>query len=447
MSREKYLSRYKKLLDIKAGTRTANIGRGQDFEELINDVFEDEGILLKKSYHTSNNKAEQIDGAIEVFNRVILFEVKWVEKNIAASELYAFIGKIDSKLFGVLGLFISKNTLSDNFINAITRGRKRNVMLLHGKDIDLIFKNNIIIKDYLEHCIKLYSYDNLAHYSIEEWAKEKKFLSRAENKAQELKQGSASEVKKILNKILIDKSIPEYEIDLDVEELNISDKKKVAEYLLKEFPVYYNARIKYFFKGGSKYDNVLNTLKVIFESDEIIKDLHFKYYTFYINNPVCPYFIDFLWEKFKKYYFNLKERIKSEFNKALLKNFSSVLNDWNDENTLTKVIEHTWETMKQDVKNEFIDIFIGIYFSERRSNFAQKQFASKIVNDVNYKCKIREWIEKEIGKEVKSQNLTCKDIATEVKYFNRHYNEIRSILSLNEKDWIEYLTEIYNKSI
>ena len=91
MNKQQFYIRYKKLLKVK-DTKTAKIGRGQDFEALINDVLEDENILLKRSYHTRDNRSEQIDGAIEILNRVILFEVKWVEKNLAASELYAFLG-------------------------------------------------------------------------------------------------------------------------------------------------------------------------------------------------------------------------------------------------------------------------------------------------------------------------------------------------------------------
>jgi Restriction endonuclease len=125
---EEYSKRYENLLKVK-GTRRAKIGRGQEFEVLINDILEDEGILLKRGYHVSDNKSEQIDGAIEIHNRTILIEVKWVKKNLAASELYAFIGKVENKLSGTLGLFISKNKLSNNFIKSIVKGRKRRIIL------------------------------------------------------------------------------------------------------------------------------------------------------------------------------------------------------------------------------------------------------------------------------------------------------------------------------
>ncbi len=157
-----FKERFNNLLKIKE-TQTAKIGRGQDFEKLINDIFEDEGILLKRSYQTSDNKAEQIDGAIEILNRIILFEVKWVESGLAASDLYAFIGKVENKLIGTLGLFISKEELSDNFVNSLSKGRRRNVLLFHGNDIQILIDGDLSLIDYFSYCIRRYSFDNIIH--------------------------------------------------------------------------------------------------------------------------------------------------------------------------------------------------------------------------------------------------------------------------------------------
>ncbi len=43
MNKQQFYIRYKKLLKVK-DTKTAKIGRGQDFEALINDVLEDENV-------------------------------------------------------------------------------------------------------------------------------------------------------------------------------------------------------------------------------------------------------------------------------------------------------------------------------------------------------------------------------------------------------------------
>ncbi|MFS4469873.1 restriction endonuclease [Chryseobacterium sp. T20] len=129
--------------------------RGRDFEELINNVFQEEGILITRGFHTSDNKSEQIDGAIEIDSRIFLIESKWVDSNLAASELFSFIGKIENKFFGTLGIFISKAKLSDNFINALNKGRRQTVLVIHGEDVDLLFdpENNLEIGKYISHTL------------------------------------------------------------------------------------------------------------------------------------------------------------------------------------------------------------------------------------------------------------------------------------------------------
>jgi hypothetical protein len=87
--------------------------RGIQFERLFYEVFERENILLERSYFNEDG-SQQIDGAIEINNRIFLTEVKWEEtKTLAASKLYSFLGKINSKIEGTLGLFISYNELGD----------------------------------------------------------------------------------------------------------------------------------------------------------------------------------------------------------------------------------------------------------------------------------------------------------------------------------------------
>jgi hypothetical protein len=89
---------------------------------------------------------------------------------MAASELYGFIGKIENKFSGTLGVFISRNELTKNFIDALNKGRRQSVIVIHGKDIELLFSRKTpIIKEYLTYCFKLLSYDNRTHLSLEDY--------------------------------------------------------------------------------------------------------------------------------------------------------------------------------------------------------------------------------------------------------------------------------------
>ena len=106
--------------------------RGNQFEELILELFAAEKLLRKKSYHTSDKKSEQIDGALKIGAIRALLEVKWVNSGLAASELYAFLGKVEGKFIGTVGIFISRVELSPNFLNSLRSGRRQSVIVIHG---------------------------------------------------------------------------------------------------------------------------------------------------------------------------------------------------------------------------------------------------------------------------------------------------------------------------
>ena len=109
------------------------VNRGNEFEKLFNKICEDAGILIFYRFRTSDTEQE-IDGAVLIYSRVFLLEAKWEdEKTLAASKLYSILGKINSKIDGTLGIFISHNELKENFINAFRNGIKQNCILIHGK--------------------------------------------------------------------------------------------------------------------------------------------------------------------------------------------------------------------------------------------------------------------------------------------------------------------------
>ena len=105
--------------------------RGLRFERLFYEIFERDKILIEKSYKNKEG-SQQIDGAIEINNRIFIIEVKWEKtKTLAASKLYSFLGKINSKIEGTLGVFISYNELGNNFINSTRAGIKQNCIIIN----------------------------------------------------------------------------------------------------------------------------------------------------------------------------------------------------------------------------------------------------------------------------------------------------------------------------
>lgn len=441
--KKEFRNRFKELLKTKE-TKTTKIGRGQDFEKLINDIFEDEGILLQRSYHTNDNKAEQIDGAIELLNRITLFEVKWVESNLAASELYAFIGKIENKLVGTLGLFISKEELTDNFINAITKGRKRTVLLLHGQDIDLLFAGGFSLKKYLEYCIRRYSYDNIIHYPCSSFIDERK-------KIEELYKSKSNipviSIENILKIIFTDTKVEEYKIDIELKKLKSEEKGRLAIYLLEKFPKYYEAYISALFskRNRNHFGNIKYALSEVINQKEVTNRIFRKYYELYCSSVNERYLADFLWEPFRNYYKKLKD--KDCFHSTLYENFKRIKGDYDKENLLTRIIRNIWHSVDKELQHKFLYEYLEIFFSSRKDGYEQKEFARTLINKKEYINTFKKWIQSKIKEEIESAALNAEDIANEVKYFSRHYNDMMYALDFDESTWHEHISKLYKNTL
>lgn len=136
--------------------------RGLQFEGLVQDLFEACGILTRRSYRTGEVE-EQVDGAVAFGGRHALLESKWVESGLAASELFAFLGKVEGKFTGTVGLFVSRKPLLESFVKALRWGRRQSVMVVHGEDVDHLFEPNFPVKEYLEMHLLHLSLDNYSH--------------------------------------------------------------------------------------------------------------------------------------------------------------------------------------------------------------------------------------------------------------------------------------------
>lgn len=87
-------------------------------------------------------KGEQIDGSFYLDGTFILLEAKWHADPIPASTLYQFKGKVDGKLVGTLGVFISMSGYSEDAVDALTAGKSLNLILFNKEDIDAAIVGN-----------------------------------------------------------------------------------------------------------------------------------------------------------------------------------------------------------------------------------------------------------------------------------------------------------------
>jgi hypothetical protein len=78
----------------------------------------------------------QIDGSFTLEGKYFLFEAKW-QGPMAASDIYAFRGRVDGKLVGTIGVILSANGFVEDAENALLWGREVNVVLVDGEDVGL----------------------------------------------------------------------------------------------------------------------------------------------------------------------------------------------------------------------------------------------------------------------------------------------------------------------
>ncbi len=107
--------------------------RGQQFEELLEMLLDADG--LSPHIHVRPD-GEEIDGSFLLNDRAFLLEVKWHANPLPASTIYQFKCKVDGKLVGTLGVFISVSGFSADAVEALTAGKTMNVVLFDRRDVE-----------------------------------------------------------------------------------------------------------------------------------------------------------------------------------------------------------------------------------------------------------------------------------------------------------------------
>lgn len=113
--------------------------RGHAFERVLHSTFEEASMEPRSRFRPTG---EEIDGSFMHRGRPMLFKAKWTNDRIPASALYAFRGKIDGKLAGTLGVFISMGGFSPDAVDALIAGKAVNLILFDGNDIRKISQSD-----------------------------------------------------------------------------------------------------------------------------------------------------------------------------------------------------------------------------------------------------------------------------------------------------------------
>jgi hypothetical protein len=107
--------------------------RGFQFEKALKFLLRSEGLSPRTSFRPTG---EQVDGSFECMNRYFLLEAKWQKQPIPASDLFTFRGKVEGKLLGTIGVFISISGYSHDAADALIKGKTLSVIMFDEKDMD-----------------------------------------------------------------------------------------------------------------------------------------------------------------------------------------------------------------------------------------------------------------------------------------------------------------------
>ncbi len=435
--------RFKTLNELTKNKDIKNINQkiGHQFERLIQDILFEEKLLLKRGYHTIDNKAEQIDGVLEVYGRILLLEVKWVNKDLAASSLFSFIGKIENKLEGTLGLFVSRNELSENFIRAVRKGRRQNVIIIDGECLEILISRNLSFKDYIVEAIKYLSFQNAIRFPIQ------MFLNKS-------KYDNSSDLEKdifIDAKTFITDNIYNNERDTDLlaavckefSELNTKTKSKIYDIIVDEFQENLWERGPYVTGGNYRFSYLYtNCAALIFNKFPpgviFLNDLALTLFTKLLPSQLEKYSNSFLVDITVPYYNGLDNEIKTNFEKELIVRMNNN-SDYYLENSITYLIEKLWNEFSSETSAKIKAYYLDVFLSNRDIKFKQKSFSIDLLEHGKTNLEdIYRYIRDLIKRAKYQDNLDSFRLHEYYKLYHRK-------LSISNKEFIDKLKIIYTE--
>lgn len=141
-----------------------NRNRGYRFETLLANLLRADNLDPRTSYKAPG---EQIDGSFFLDGTVFLLEAKWHATEIPASTLYQFKGKVDGKLSGTIGVFISMSGYSKDAVDALTLGKSLNLVLFDKRDVDAAITRNLGFREVLKRKLRKAAEEGVVYFPTE----------------------------------------------------------------------------------------------------------------------------------------------------------------------------------------------------------------------------------------------------------------------------------------
>lgn len=142
--------------------------RGYELEQLLNELFELFRLRPRKPFRVTG---EQIDGSFEFNGEVYLIEARWRSRAASEADLLVFRGKVEGKSQWTRGLFVSVNGFAEQAIDAFTRGKSPNIVLMDGTDLVAILEGHVPLDAGLAFKIRELAETGRVFVPLSEWFK------------------------------------------------------------------------------------------------------------------------------------------------------------------------------------------------------------------------------------------------------------------------------------
>lgn len=348
--------------------KDANLARqrGLDFEKLLHSLFDVWGMLVRGSYHTEVTRSEQIDGFITFSHRLALMEAKWQESNLVASDLFSFLGKVEGKFSGTIGVFVSRKPLATNFLSALRSGRRQCIIVLHGTDLDMMFNPAFDLPDYLHAHLLHISMDNSEHLSADRYLERKKSMKAVQSASD----NETTDVDKFIKKCLEHEGAK----NITYEFVGKMQSAQCVEAVNQILNLYPGVELQW---QKTNFDSFLVELVPAMPAEATSADLEYfvEKLSMDFEDPDYNGMIALFAPRFKL----LAPKVKNQFEVRLLKQWEDAFDDWKRENSMSLTTRSLWADLSQPTQSVLISFFVKIVISIRRPNNPQYQLANYVL--------------------------------------------------------------------
>lgn len=137
--------------------------RGYDLEKLLAALFRWAELDYHGSYKT---ETDQIDGAISLDSFTYLVEARWRDDVAVATDLAAFVDKVERRIDSTRGLFISMAGFRTSAVDRYRQAKENRLVLLDGADLAWILEGRFEFSDALRAKVRAASIQGDPYVSV-----------------------------------------------------------------------------------------------------------------------------------------------------------------------------------------------------------------------------------------------------------------------------------------